>query len=244
MNKIIKKSVLVGSIMMASSGVYADRILAFKAEAHYGFGDVSGSVNDNEIKDLGVDKQDFAGYSLAFEHFVPMIPNVKLDFEDAVEKSKADVGGSFVGKNYSAGDSLDFKLKTVDAIGYYQILDGLGWVSADLGLGYTAFGGEIAFEDSREGVDANTPIVYAMARVDAPMTNWYLGADLKSGFGEEDVEYQDARGYVGYDFDGLAFDVGLRAGYKMKNIKIEDYDYGQLDSEMEGPFAGIVFKFL
>lgn len=243
MKNLIKSSLIVTGLVLAGSAS-ADRILEFKGEAYYGLSESSGSINGEDVKSLGLEDNEFAGYSFAFEHFLPFIPNLKIDIEDFKEESNTKKSGNFKGYSFSTGEDISYKLRTIDAIGYYQILDGLGWVSADIGFGYTKFGGDLSLESSKESFDDNTGIVYAMARADVPTTGWYFGVDGKQGIGKDNIEYKDIKGYVGYDFDGVAFDVGVKAGYKQKDVLFEDYDYGEADIKMDGVFLGVVFTFL
>ncbi len=59
-----------------------------------------------------------------------------------------------------------------------------------------------------------------------------------------DAKITDALAEVKYKFiDNLAVDLGLKAGYRVLNIDLDDYDNNDLKFEFKGPYVGLEAHF-
>ena len=169
------------------------------------------TYGDKNTKDNG----NISGY-LAFEHFIPLIPNAKLRYIDLKNKD-------------------DQESSALNAILYYNIFDN-GLFKIDLGLDYTRV------EDYLQ-TSAALAQAYAGAKIYVPATGIFAFSEIIGGSVTKD-EALDGNAGLGYTFnpDSLLINFSLRAGYRYQTITI-DKDKNKKDQENKGPFAGLEVHF-
>src|SRR5690606_32943209 len=194
--------------------------------------DLSGDIGDKnrpgaDLQDLGLDDERNQFYFVAFEHFVPLIPNVRLQQTDISLSNSAMITQGFVldGVTYGANDTVssDFDLSHLDATFYYEILD--NWVNLDLGLTFRKFDGEVRFNSANSGsssekLDDTLPMLYAKAQFDLPFTGFYVAASGNyTAYDDSDVS--DFTAAVGYMSNGLLLDLGVELGLRELSVKLD-----------------------
>lgn len=239
--------VACGSLMLSAPLAQAD-VVGLGANVSYWDSDLSGQATDNgdvvDVEnDLNLDSDSNANASLYFEHPVPLLPNVRLNYTLIEQTGRgqlgADFGGIFVGSGLDVRSDLD--LEQLDLTLYYEVLD--NWVNLDLGLTARDLDGELTVQEiggtqaSKTEVDAVLPMGYVAARFDLPLTGVSVGAEgnFVSYSGDS---LHDFNAYGQWEIAVLQ----LRAGYRQMSIDYEDDDES-LDVEIDGPFisAGVVF---
>ncbi len=181
------------------------------------------SVIDVE-SDLGFSGNQDAYAWAALEHFIPILPNVRLEIA-SISDSGAASGLVFDGVPVTGNASLS--LDTVDAIFYYRLLD--NWVSFDLGVNVRDMSGDFVIGTETVSISETIPMLYLSAQFDLPFTGLSFGGDINT-VNYSGSKIQEIRFRILYEL-GI---VGLEAGYKTSTIKLDDI--GNINSDLE--FAG------
>ncbi len=249
MNKI---KLLISALFLLPTFACADDVLGIYAGVGYwaqnieGFVDYEGT-NVGLEDDLKLENDSGLTFYLAVEHFVPMLPNVKI------QHSKINTTGSHVvedsfefgGVTYSINESIDskFQLNDTDLILYYEILD--NWVNFDVGLDIKVLNSDVQIysytttDTTSKSFDVAVPMLYAKAQIDIPATGFYI-----SGEGSA-IEYDgsgvsDFRVMAGYEFD---YGLGFELGWRQFSIDIDDADGLTADISVEGVFGNLRYHF-
>ncbi|MBK0065049.1 MULTISPECIES: TIGR04219 family outer membrane beta-barrel protein [unclassified Acinetobacter] len=173
--------------------------------------------------------------SLAFEHPIPLIPNIKLKY------TKLDLDAQ---ANSIFIDQSNVDLDQTDLILYYEILDNI--VSADVGLGVLKLEGQVKQYDDilykTHKIDGYNPLVYAQVGAKLPFTGFQAKAEaLYSDY--DDAKITDFQAEVQYNMiHNLLVDVGAKVGYRVLNIDF-DRDDETLKMEFKGPYVGLEAHF-
>ncbi|ATZ65911.1 MULTISPECIES: TIGR04219 family outer membrane beta-barrel protein [Acinetobacter] len=249
--KELKISILALGISLC--GLAQADVIGVKADASYWFYDGKAQVKPNNISSLsnhtGADNlllDPYAGYreydlerkgsaqiSLAFEHPIPLLPNAKIRYVNLKSQTEKEVAGQPI---------YDLDIDHTDFILYYEILDNI--VDADVGLGATTLNGHVkTLSASNTDIDKTVPVIYGSAGVKLPFTGLSAkGELLYSNF--NDTKITDALAELQYNFiDNLLVDVGLKAGYRILDIKLDDYKKNDLKFDFKGPYIGINIHF-
>lgn len=162
------------------------------------------------------DTNNLSGY-VAFEHFIPMIPNVKLKYSDLSTK------------NSESGYKLSSSAK--NGILYYQLFDN-GLFEIDFGLAYTGV-------EDITGQTANLGQAYGAAKVHVPGTGMNAFAEVIGGSLTDDSA-TDAELGLAYTFnpDSIIMNFSVRAGYRYQEMQVNDRT-----QENKGLFAGVEAHF-
>jgi len=171
-------------------------------------------TNETSFQGHSDKANNIAGY-VAFEHFIPLIPNVKLKYSDLDNND-------FAGEDSSA----------MNGILYYEILDN-GLVELDLGLAYTDTQG---FNESASFAQA-----YGAAKVHVPGVSMHAFAEVIAGSVTSD-DALDAEIGIAYTFnpDSLLLNVSVRGGYRIQEL---DFKHTSSTQEVDGLFAGVEVHF-
>ena len=208
----MKKQILAATIATVISMPTMADLLGLYAGVDYRT-TTSSYTSDGQTFDFK-DTNNLSGY-VAFEHFVPLIPNIKLKY--------SDLSSEIFGEEESSS--------MLNGILYYQLLD-TGIVEADFGLSYTK--AEDFSEESADLVQA-----YAAAKIHVPGVGMHAFAEVVGGSITDD-KATNAEGGVSYTFNpaSLVVAVSVRAGYRYQEMIINDNT-----QENKGLFAGLEAHF-
>lgn len=243
-----KLMMAMGASMLAAAPVVSADILGVAANVSYWNSDLTGvaankgSAVDIE-NDLNLDSDSNANFTAYFEHPVPLLPNVRVNYTSISQSGSGNIGlDAFDDILPGADVQSDLDLEQLDATFYYEVLD--NWINLDLGLTARQLDGELIVRDttgtgkvSETSVDSVLPMAYLAARFDLPLTGVSVGAEgnLISYSGDS---IHDFNAYGQYEFAMLQ----VRAGYRQMSIDYED-DEDKLDIELSGPFASVGVSF-
>ena len=194
---------------------------------HYN-SDLSSALGQPEMKD-----DSSLSFALAVEHPVPLLPNVKIKHSTLEAESEREV--------------LNEKMERIDLdysdfIVYYEILDNI--VSADIGVGAKVLDGTVQQNLTEvEQVSETLPMLYAEAGVKLPFTG--LSAKAEASYAKfDDTVISDAQAELKYNFiDNLLIDVGLKAGYRILDVELNEGDEHNLQLDFKGPYIGLEAHF-
>ncbi|WP_354625414.1 TIGR04219 family outer membrane beta-barrel protein [Psychromonas sp. MME2] len=163
------------------------------------------------------DTNNFSGY-LAFEHFIPLVPNAKIKYSDLSGEHSAD--------------SKNIDSSSKNAILYYQLLDN-SLFELDFGLAYTRV------ETDYDNLSTNLGQAYGAAKVHIPGIAMHAFTEVISGSINDD-DATDAEIGLAYTFNpnSALLNFSLRAGYRYQEAKIDRFK-----QENKGPFIGLEAHF-
>lgn len=174
--------------------------------------------------------------SLAFEHPVPFLPNVKVKSTNLKSESA---------NNNTALSGASVDVRHTDYILYYEVLDNV--ISVDLGFGLANLAGDIKVKQPLSNVhysiSGNKPIVYASVAGKLPFTQWSAkGEAVYSNI--DDEKLTDLQAEVQYNFvQNLAVDVGAKLGYRYTQVNLEKDKNQDISFQFKGPYLGLNMHF-
>jgi len=195
-----------------------------------------GTVGDSNIdtnSDLGYSEDSDIYLYAAFEHFIPMVPNLRIE-SASLEHVGSATSLTFNGVSVS-GDSLT-ALDTIDTIAYWRLLD--NWVNFDFGLNVRKIDADFSIDAESISVSETIPMLYVAAQFDLPFTGLSVGADVNH-ISYSGIKYQDVRLRALYEV-GI---IGFEAGIKTTTIEFDDVDNVNADLEFTGLMAGAYLHF-
>ncbi len=247
----MKKLLISIMLIIASSPAFAvDATPLFSVYAGAGSwsAEISGDLGDTNtnVDDLGLDDDSNAFVYVAFEHAVPLIPQVRLERSAVSSEGSGTTVFTFSDTPFDGDIDSDIDITMTDATLYYEIL------VLDFGLTLRQFDAEVqatgtvpsvGVETESESVDGVLPLLYLGTKIDLPLTGLYLAGNV-NGISADDESIMDYRGSVGYGIE-LSFlaKIGLELGYRAFEIDMgEDEDYAG-DIDFSGVYFGVNVKF-
>tara|TARA_B110000014_G_scaffold264095_1_gene263318 strand:- start:70 stop:831 length:762 start_codon:yes stop_codon:yes gene_type:complete len=253
----MKKAIIAASLMTAlSANVQADTLLglyiggqvwANEAKGSFGEGDLDQAVFDFDVQNQG-------SYFVAFEHPIPLIPNIKLASTtlDTVGGTQISSDFTFQGETYTASTALDttFDTSYIDYTLYYELFDN-DLLTFDFGVTVRDLDADIEMAgESLGGVTSSNlsasvvlPMLYVNTIIGLPLTGFsvFAQANASSYDGSSIYDYQVGVSYA--VLDNLAVDLDINAGYRASKIELDDIDDLYTDLTFEGFFAGATVHF-
>ncbi|WP_160063821.1 TIGR04219 family outer membrane beta-barrel protein [Psychromonas sp. L1A2] len=203
----MKKQVLAAAIAATMSMPAMADFLGVYAGLDY-------STNETTLDNDSDRSNNISGY-VAFEHFIPLIPNIKIKYNDLTNHHFDEDNSS-----------------TTNGILYYEILDN-GLVELDLGAVYT----------DAEGYNESASIVqaYGAAKVHVPGVSMHAFAEVIGGSVTDDDALSAEIG-LAYTFnpDSSLLNIAVRTGYRVQEL---DLDHTANKQEIDGLFAGVEVHF-
>lgn len=202
----------------------------------------AGSTYDLE-GNLGLDSEAFYTVHAAFEHPVPFLPNVKLQYHNMAQSGTGTVANStFLGQTFAGGIEADVDLSHIDGIFYYEVLD--NWVNIDVGLNFKVFNGEVEVQEqgglsnASRNIDEFIPLLYANVALDLPFTGLSVGVEA-SALAYDDNEVYDAALRLRQNLS-VAY---AELGYRQLAISLDNVNSIGVDAEMSGPYLSVGVDF-
>ena len=230
--KVLKLSLL--ALGLGLIGLAQADVIGVKGDLSYwAYDGQANMAAQTAASDQDLERKGAAQLSLAIEHPVPLIPNAKIRYVNLKTQTENEVAGQPV---------YDINMDHADFILYYEILDNI--VNADVGVGATTLNGHVTTLALRKtDIDKTVPVIYATAGAKLPFTGLSAkGEVLYSNF--NDAKITDAQAELQYNFiDNLLVDVGLKAGYRILDIKLDDYEKNDLKFNFKGPYIGLDIHF-
>ena len=253
MKKILTAAALAATLPQAASAL---PLVDFYAGGYYWDQGVSGDVSGTA--DLEDDlKLDAGGQNViyfAFEHPIPVVPNIKMKTTDMSSDGTGNLnvdlnlGGETISANTDVASKLD--LSHTDYTLYWGLP--LPIVTLDFGLTLRQFDGSMEVVDTANSaidaaadLDVTVPMGYLKVGADIPLTGLSLGGDINV------ISYEDS-GITDYDLNMTyvlplipLLDVGITAGYRSFDLEINPDDFGGSDDDLsakttiDGPYIGI-----
>jgi outer membrane protein len=247
MKKILTAAAFAAVLPQAASAL---PLVDFYAGTYYWDQAVSGDVANNsaDLKDdLNLDAGGQNVFYLAFEHPIPVVPNIKIKQTSMDSDGTGSVTGSVVidGATITPSENVNsvLDLSHTDFTLYWSLP--LPIVTFDFGITARQFDGGITVvgntTDASSEFDFVVPMGYLKAGIDIPMTGVSIGADLNTiSYGDTSVTDFDAN--ITYVLPIIPLlDVGISAGYRSFDLDLDEEDFGDLSTKVTvaGPYLGL-----
>lgn len=263
MKKIVLSSIT--SVMIATS---ANAFMGINAEVGAGMwspslsGHVQYGSSTNEqldFGDLGVDSDSSNSYLYAdFSHFVPLIPNVrveKLSYElkgDSTLTTTPTFGNLTLTANTKVTTAVN--MEQTDMIAYWGVpLLGTataGVLNVNFGLDLKTLSGDISLTQGGTSemvkFDETLPLVYLNARVDIPFAPIKLEATTKTiSYDGASIADSEAKVSFALPIPTPLITISADLGYRTQSITIPDSLVDDLDAKIDtsGMFFGVNARF-
>ena len=205
--------------------------------SHDPSGDFSSTNGSSTVIDmennLGFDKESEAYLWAAFDHPIPILPNIRLE-RTALKHEGVTSSVNFLGISVQGPAVVD--LSSTDIIPYYRLLD--NWVNLDVGLVIRKLDGEFTIGIRSQKFSETVPMIYLAAQFDLPLTGLSVGADLKT-LSVGDDSYSDLRLRALYEVGVVGFELGTRT----TNITLKDASNINADIDFKGMMFGMYLHF-
>lgn len=245
------------SLLFSSFTAQADTLLGLYAGAQVWQMQTSGSFGEKDnMQAFNIDDETKGSFWVALEHPVPVLPNIKIRYNQLDVDGDSNVDDLKFGKYTFTGKAdVDAELDHFDFILYYEILDN-DIVSVDLGLNakYGDFkvkldgtaidnqGGSYAAQGT-ESYNGVIPLGYIYTQVGLPLTGLGMYGEA-NWIGYDDHHVHDVQGGVFWNMlETIAIDATVQVGYRNIKFDIEDLSGVYMDAEFKGAYAGLELHF-
>ncbi len=211
---------LVFCLLVLGSSLRADIVGVHAGIVHWA-NSWDGEVDTAEIgENADIDDDTSTGFYLAAELPIPLLPNVRIQNTPLSGQGESSRIFGYEREIVSVGTDLDLQFNLFDAIAYAEIFD--NWVSLDIGLAIRHFDAEFVIgnelvEDKASDI---TPLIYAGARADLPLSGWYSRGEFL-GFGSGDSKLNELKLGIGYE---SKYRMGGELGYRQNTLELDDVD--------------------
>jgi outer membrane protein len=245
MRKVITSSLLLATLYSASASAdFLGLYVGGGSWNHDPSGDFSstdaGSTNIDVASTLGLSDESETYFWAAFEHPVPVLPNVRVERTALGHSGSGSTSVTFDGQNFTSNYASNVVLDSTDIVLYYRLLD--NWVNLDLGLNVRSIDGEFSIKDGANDrivdVSETVPMLYAAAQFDLPFTGFSVGADY-SVISYDGSSYSDMRVRGIYETGPLGFELGLRT----TSLELDDVDGINANVDFDGLMMGVFLHF-
>jgi outer membrane protein len=197
-------------------------------------------------------------FFIAFEHPLPLIPNIRIASTSLETNGMATLDNEFKfdGETFlkNADVNADFNVSYVDYTLYYELFDN-DLLSFDFGITARDFDGDVAVStqitsgsttstlSSSIAVTDVVPMLYVATNVGLPLTglNLYAQGNFLS---IDDHTLYDYQVGVSYELiDNMLIDVDVNAGYRSVKLELEDLNDLYTNIEFDGVFVGTTIHF-
>jgi outer membrane protein len=251
----MKKTLLAGSLAALMCGTaQADTLLGLYIGGQIWANEASGSFGEgtNDQAVFEFDDENQSSFYVAFEHPIPLIPNIKIASTTLDTVGGTQISGNtsftFKGEEYGVGSTLDTTLDAsfVDYTLYYEVFDN-DLLTFDFGLTARDLDAYIKVSDTNTSSDSDVsgiiPMAYVSTIIGLPFTGLNVFAEANFMSYDDQTVY-DAQIGVSYAIlDNLAVDFDVTLGYRTVKMEINDIDNFYSDLTYDGFFAGAVVHF-
>jgi len=239
--------VLLIGLLLAVASARADFLGLYAGVGYWNVnfsGDVIAGVSVAD--DLKIGNSNSSYVYLAFEHPVPLVPNIKLARTTLKDSGTGSLSQSFIfnGDAYTVNETVtsEIDLTHTDVTLYYELLD-LG-MDLDVGITGRYFQGEVAVDNTREDLNVVLPMLYGHAKFGLPFTGTYFGGDINyASYGGNQIA--DYAVKVGWDIENFILpELGIEAGYRSFSIDADADDLDvNVDTQVDGVFLNLTGHF-
>ncbi|KGJ96663.1 TIGR04219 family outer membrane beta-barrel protein [Colwellia psychrerythraea] len=251
----MKKTLLAASVAALMCGsAQADTLLGLYIGGQIWANEASGSFGeglDNQSV-FEFDDENQGSFYVAFEHPIPLIPNIKIASTTLDTVGGTQISSSFKFNDviYSAESTLDTTLDAsfVDYTLYYEVFDNdlltfdFGLTARDLDASINVIEPMTQLQSDLD-VSGIIPMAYLSTIIGLPFTGFNVFAEANF-ISYDDQTVYDAQIGVSYAIlDNVAVDFDVTLGYRTVKMELNDLDDFYSDLTYDGFFAGAIVHF-
>jgi outer membrane protein len=240
------KMALCGLLLLPLTTVQAD-ILGFTAGVEVWQGGVDASAgNTGSRQALTFDDDTRKAFYAAFEHPLPLLPNIAVRQQSAEYKGNTVLAGAMTlaGTSFLAKSSVTNRLSIdyTDATLYYELLDN-SVLSVDMGVTARWLRTQTSIDNAARKATTPVPMLHAKGHLNILSTQTSLFFDGNYGDYSDNTVY-DARVGLAYQFVDLpALNFFVKLGVQRSEIDLNNEDSMDLKSVEDGVFCALEFDF-
>ncbi len=261
MKKVLAGMALASSLLISEASAIAG-LVDIEVGAGLWSSQMSGTLGDKTTsfdfeKDLGLDKTSNTYYYARFDHFVPLLPNLRYEKQAFSTSGKGNKAGTIPGTAISLGanTNTDITLDQQDLTFYWGI-PGLGVLTG--GILDIEFGVDVKLLDGSFGfnvagvkqnpidISATLPLAYLGVLVDIPFIDMGLEGSIKK-IAFKDSSLEEVKLKVDYvlPIPTPLIDFSVEAGLKTLHLQIADSSISKTEFNLDnsGIFYGLNVKF-
>ncbi|WP_423185554.1 TIGR04219 family outer membrane beta-barrel protein [Alishewanella sp. d11] len=234
-----------------SAKAQADTVIGIYAGADFWQSESSGRfANNDPMQAFTFADRSQQAYYLAFEHFVPVLPNVRVQHAAVKVFGEATLTENFqfAGSVFPSASQLDssLSLRTTDYIFYYELFDN-PLLALDLGVGAKNIQGDVAVTQAQltgtQPLNQWLPMLYTATQVSILATGFDVFAS-GSLSGDSDSQFYDVQAGLAYQFtETILLNARFKLGVRAMELQFSDLDNLDADVSIKGIFAGIELHF-
>ncbi len=244
MNKFYLAALVAG---LSSMGAQADTIGLFAGISGWNAGakgDVQSGPESIDVEnELGLGDEFSPMAYVAFEHPVPLLPNLRMQYTELSQSGSGSLSKIFDDVSFTGDVATDLDLTHIDFIAYWRLLDNV--VNLDLGLQARVFDGEVTIRqtagatvESTTAIDEVVPLIYGGAAVDLPLTGLSAGVTL-AGMKYDGNQLLDVNARINYEVAVM----GVELGWRELSLDLDDVSDIDADVSISGPYLGVNVHF-
>jgi len=265
MFKNTKKLITIGSIALtlltttANAGVLLDFEVGAGSWNAKPSGNIDYGTNIDIQDDLGLNDSNNIYLYADFNHFVPIIPNIRIEQQNLEMDATANLGNiTFNNTTYNGSTATKLDLKQQDLLLYWGVpalkLATAGMLRVDFGIDLKKFDGSIVLDSKvnnntqseTANIDFIIPMGYIGATFDPPLIPASLSASYKTiRYDGSSINDIMAKVSIDLPIPLPLIDIKLDLGYKQQSLVISESVSDNLtaDIKFSGMFFGISAKF-
>lgn len=241
---------LLGASLLCSSPLVLADVLGVTVGAEWWQANPDARAGDTGFSQpLHFDDDSHSAFYVAFEHPIPLLPNVMLRRQTLSFQGDTQLAGTLrlYDKVYAAQSQVNngLGLEYTDASFYYELLDN-DILSLDLGLSARFLQTDVSVTQGAtvaRGVSTPMPMLYANAAVGVFGTNSSLF--FNGNYGRYDGhQMSDLRAGFAYEWiDLAAFSMSVKLGVQRLDLNLNAEDRMDVDLVSDGVFLGLEADF-
>lgn len=245
------KALLVVTLLCGSLPVQADTLFGLYAGVDSWQSSLGGSfANRSQQQDFSFKTKNQLDYYLAIEHFLPFLPNLRLQRGSLTSKGFTTLEQSFdfAGQSYVIGSNLDAELalNTSDFILYYQLFDNVLF-HLNLGVNAKKLTGDVSVASEQriaaQRVEQWLPMLYT----DGKLSLFGTGIDVFASAHLTSIKrsniYDIQAGFGYHLVNNMFLDARFKLGYRAVDMRLDNLDNLYADLTFQGIFAGVEVHF-
>ncbi len=251
----MKKTLLaVGVSALMCGSAQADTLLGLYIGGQVWANEASGSFSEGNVDQAVFEFNDEnqGSFYVAFEHPIPLIPNIKIASTtlDTVGGTELSSSFTFDDEIFTANSTLETTLDAsfVDYTLYYEVLDN-DLLTFDFGITARDLDASINVVEAQSklqgdvGASGIIPMAYVNTIIGLPFTGLNIFAEANF-ISYDDQTVYDAQVGISYAIlDNIAVDFDVTLGYRTMKMELNDLDNFYSDLTYDGFFAGAIVHF-
>ncbi len=251
----MKKTLLaVGVSALMCGSAQADTLLGLYIGGQVWVNEASGSFSEGNVDQAVFEFNDEnqGSFYVAFEHPIPLIPNIKIASTtlDTVGGTELSSSFTFDDEIFTANSTLETTLDAsfVDYTLYYEVLDN-DLLTFDFGITARDLDASINVVEAQSklqgdvGASGIIPMAYVNTIIGLPFTGLNIFAEANF-ISYDDQTVYDAQVGISYAIlDNIAVDFDVTLGYRTMKMELNDLDNFYSDLTYDGFFAGAIVHF-